>query len=393
MTKIDAWKNQYTRPEDLTRPTRVLVNLDAIAHNYHEFCAHTGSALVMPVVKANAYGHGLVEVAHYLSALNPPYFGVATFEEALSLREAGIDTSILVFGGMYDEQIPLYIAKKLTLTASSVSKLRAIDQAAKALNMQPEVHLKIDTGMERVGIHHYNAGQLIDAALECKNLEIKGIYTHFATADEADSSFSELQLQRFKDVCALAKSKFKHDIICHAANSAATIKFPSAHLDMVRVGIALYGVTPDVNIVHNLQLRPALSWQSRVVYFKVVRAGDPVSYGRAWKPTTDTRIVTVPVGYADGYSRHLSNTAQVRINQQDYPVVGKVCMDQLMVDIGQDSAFNGDTVTLLGDGIDAHKLANWQSSIAYEVLTTIGARVPRAYVFNHEEPHPPQSEH
>lgn len=381
-------REHYTQPADLTRPTRVLVNLDAIAHNYRTFCAHASSSMVMPVIKANAYGHGLVEVARYLSALHPPYFGVATFEEALSLRDAGIDTKILVFGGMYDEQIPLYISRHLTLTASSVSKLQAIDKAGAALGIRPEVHLKIDTGMERVGVHHYNADYLIDAALACENVDIKGVYTHFATADEPDTGFSELQLERFIRVCKLAKERFAQPILCHAANSAATIKFPAAHLDMVRVGIALYGVSPSAQIEHTLPLRPALSWQSRVVYFKVVRTGDSVGYGRAWCPSADTRIVTVPVGYADGYSRSLSNIAQVRINGRNYPVVGKVCMDQCMVDIGQDSAHNGDKVTLLGDDIDAHQLADWQSSIAYEVLTTIGARVPRAYIFDSDSPSP-----
>ncbi len=375
---------RYTQAKDLTRPTQVSVNLSAIAHNYQQFCAHVGDAKVMPVVKANAYGHGLEEVALYLRELAPPYFGVATFEEALSLRDCGIDTPILVFGGMFDEQIPLYIKRKLTLTASSVSKLKSIDKAAEKLGIRPNVHLKIDTGMERVGVHYYNADHLLTAARHCQHVTVTGIYTHFASADEADSSFYNTQLLRFKQVCERAKTELGQLIICHAANSAAAIRYPESHLDMVRVGISLFGVLPALNIRHTLNLRPALTWHSKVVYFKVVRAGDTVSYGGTWAPKTDTRIVTVPVGYADGYSRQLSNIAQVRIHNKYYPVIGKICMDQLMVDIGQDSAFNGDTVTLLGEGIDAHQLASWQSSIAYEVLTTIGSRVPRAYVFDNE---------
>ena len=376
--------HHFTRPDEITRPTQVLVNLDAIAHNYRQFCAHAQSASVMPVIKANAYGHGLVEVAQYLETMRPPYFGVATFEEAICLRDADIRTPILVFGGMYDEQIPEYIKRGLTLTASSISKLNAIDKAGRELGIRPEVHLKFDTGMERVGVHHYNASYLITAALSCTSVDVRGIYTHFATADEADEGYALLQLERFNGICELARSRFDHPLICHTANSAATLKIQQSHLDMVRVGIALYGVVPNPAIAHTLNLRPALSWTSKVVYFKVVRAGDPVSYGRAWRPNTETRLVTVPVGYADGYSRQLSNNALVRINGKEYPVVGKVCMDQFMVDIGEDSAFNGDEVTLIGDGIDAHRLADWQSTIAYEVLTTIGARVPRAYVFDDE---------
>ncbi|MGB0867250.1 MAG: alanine racemase, partial [Granulosicoccaceae bacterium] len=373
---------ELTRPEDVTRPTQVTVNLAAISHNYRELCRLAQSAKVMPVVKANAYGHGLVQVAQHLEELHPPYFGVATFEEAIILRDAGIKTPILVFGGMYDAQIPNYIRRDLALTASSISKLRAIDKAGRELGICPEVHLKIDTGMERVGVHHYNASHLIDAALQCSNVKIKGIYTHFATADEADESFTQLQLKRFKSMKQYALERMRGPLLFHAANSAATLKYPSTHFDMVRVGISLYGVPPSPEIKPAVDLRPAMSWHSKVVYFKVVRAGDTVSYGRAWSPTEDTRVVTVPVGYADGYSRSLSNKARVRINGRDYPVVGKICMDQFMVDIGEDSAFNGDKVTLLGSGIDAHRLAQWRSTIAYEVLTTIGERVPRAYTFD-----------
>lgn len=375
-------KQSYTRPEDITQPTQLLVNLDAIAHNYQQFCKHVRSASVMPVVKANAYGHGLVEVALYLSALNPPYFGVATFEEALSLRDAGIRTPILVFGGIHDTQIPLYIQRDLTLTASSISKLHAIERTGKALGIRPRVHLKVDTGMERVGVHHYNAEHFINTALSCEHLDVTGIYTHFATADEPDQHFFKLQLERFKQVCRTAKRCFGSNILCHAANSAAALKSPESHLDMVRIGISLYGVLPNEKIDPSLDLRPALKWQSKVVYFKIVRAGDPVSYGRAWTPTHETRVITVPVGYADGYSRRLSSRAQVEINNRLYPIIGKICMDQFMVDIGQDSAFNGDTVTLMGDAIDVHQLAEWQATIAYEVLTTIGPRVPRTYTFD-----------
>lgn len=368
------------RPEDLTRSTQVHVDLDAISHNYRQFCSHVGSAKVMPVIKADAYGHGLVQVARHLSHLAPPYFGVATFEEALTLRDAGVTTEILVFGGMDDRQIPLYIENQLTLTASSVSKFRAIDSAAEVLGVQAKVHLKIDTGMERVGVHHYNADQLLQVAVDGKSVAVTGIYTHFATADDGDQAFMLLQLQRFEQICNTARPLFSATLLCHAANSAATLTLPASHMDMVRVGIALYGVLPKFDLQQPLTLHPALSWQSKVVYFKVVRAGNAVSYGCSWRPEQDTRVVTVPVGYADGYARALSNRAQVFINSKHYPVVGAICMDQLMVDIGQDSVFNGDKVELIGAHIDAHQLAQWRATIAYEVITGIGQRVPRAYL-------------
>lgn len=377
-------KKPLPRPADLTRPTQVRVNLDAISHNYRQLRQLAGNALVMPVVKANAYGHGLVEVAQHLEAERPPYFGVATFEEAIALREAGVQTPILVFGGMYDAQIPHYIRQRLALTASSVSKLRAIDRASAELGLRAEVHLKVDTGMERVGVHHYNAHHLVDAALDCEHVDVRGVYTHFATADEDDLDFALLQLERFEHVREYARERLGSRTLFHAANSAATLKLPAAHFDMVRTGIALYGVAPSPQMVPPVPLRTAMSWVSRVVYFKIVRAGDSVSYGRSWRAESDTRVVTVPVGYADGYSRALSNKAQVRINGRRYPVVGTVCMDQLMVDIGDDSAFNGDEVVLMGNGVDAHQLADWQSTIAYEVLTRIGSRVPRCYCFDNQ---------
>lgn len=369
---------------DITRPTRATVDLEAIVHNYRQFCSHARGARVMPVIKANAYGHGLVEVAQTLQHLKPPCFGVATLEEAINLRSANVDTDILVFSAILEEQIPLYINHNISLTASSDSTLLAIEESAKKLGRRPKVHLKIDTGMERIGVHHYHSRDFITTAASCQHVSISGIYTHFATADECDNSYFNLQLERFLTVCQLAKDHLGQSLLCHAANSAATIKFPHCHLDMVRVGISLYGVLPNESIRHTLNLRKALCWSSRIVHLKKIKAGHPVGYGCSWKPDRDTTIATIPVGYADGYKRLLSNTAQVRINTSRHPVVGNICMDQMMVDVGDAEVDIGDKVELLGASIDAHQLAHWQSSIAYEVLTGIGARVPRTFIFSEQ---------
>jgi alanine racemase len=248
------------------------------------------------------------------------------------------------------------------------------------------VHLKIDTGMERIGVHYYNAHILQEAALKCSRcVAVEGIYSHFANADAADLTHARLQLERFNDVLNFYE---KHSLpmpLRHMANSGAILQLPEACLDMVRPGILLYGIHPSAETAHTVPVKPALSWRSRVVYFKVTKPGHPVSYGSTWESDHPVRIVTVPVGYGDGYFRTMSNKAQVIINGKKYPQVGHVCMDQIMVNIENDSAYNGDTVTLIGeDGgehITAADLAEWAGTISYEVLTNINTRVPRVYVY------------
>ena len=366
------------------RPTYVEIDLGRLADNFRAIERRVAPAGVMPILKANAYGHGLVAVAHHLAGLGAAYFGVAFLEEGMLLRQAGITTPILVLGGLAGNQIPLFLEYDLTLTASSVEKLGQINEIAGQSGRPAKVHLKIDTGMERIGVHYYSATQLLEKALNCNHCLVEGIYSHFAMSDAANLDYSRLQLNRFEQVLAFYTERGLPLPLRHIANSGAILQLPESHLDMVRVGILLYGVYPSAETRRTVAVRPVLSWKSRVVYFKVVQPGHPVSYGATWQADGPTRVVTVPAGYGDGYFRALSNKASVIIRGQKYPIIGRVCMDQLMVNIGQQTAYNGDEVILLGEAGDiavtCDDLAEWAGTIPYEILTNINTRVPRRYL-------------
>lgn len=382
---MDALQQLTISSDGVLRPTVVEVNLDRLTENYEAIRRHVAPAQVMPVLKANAYGHGLVAVARHMASLGAPYLGVAFLEEGILLRQAGVRTPILVLGGIIGNQIPLFLEHELTLTASSIEKLEQIDDAARLLGVQARVHLKIDTGMERVGVHYYSADALMEAALSCEHCLVEGIFTHFANSDRADLAYSEMQMARFRQVLDYYESRgLPPPPLRHAANSGAIAQFRPSHLDMVRAGILLYGVYPSAEVPRIVPVRPALSWKSRVVYFKVVRPGHPVSYGSTWQSDHLVRIVTVPVGYGDGYFRSMSGQAEVIIRGKRYPVVGRICMDQCMVNIEWETAYNNDEVILIGSHehgvtITAEELAEWAGTVPYEILTNVNTRVPRVY--------------
>ena len=367
------------------RPTHVRVNLTHLCANLKAIKERVAPAKVMAVIKANAYGHGLDEVARHL-ALHADYFGVAVLEEGILLREMGINTPILVLGGIWEEQIPDFIKHDLTLTASSVERLQQIDTAAEILKKKATVHLKIDTGMERIGVHYYSAHTLQEAALNCKHVDVEGIYSHFANSDATDLSHARLQLARFNEVLSFyEKNSIPTPRLRHMANSGAILQLPAAHFDMVRPGIMLYGVYPSDEVERTVAVTPALSWSSKVVYFKVTKPEHPVSYGSTWQSDVNTRVATVPVGYGDGYFRSMSNKAEVIIRGVKLPQVGRICMDQMVVNLGADgTGYNGDEVVLIGqqgeERITAEDLARWAGTIPYEILTNINTRVPRVYV-------------
>ena len=366
------------------RPTYLEVDLERLAANYRAIAAHVAPARVMPILKANAYGHGLVEVAQKLEAIGAPYVGVAYLEEGLRLREHGVRLPVLVMGGIVGSQVPRFITNDLTLTASSVDKLRVIDDHAAALRRPARVHLKIDTGMERIGVHWYSAEKLLEESLKCRHLEVEGIFTHFANADERDLTHARLQLERFAEVLSFYERRSLPAPLRHAANSGAILQMPDSHFDLVRPGILFYGASPSLDIPLTIPVRQALRWLTSVVYFKVVKPGNPVSYGSSWTPSELTRVVTLPAGYGDGYMRAMSGKAHVILRGKRYPVVGRICMDQMMVSIGMDSAYNGDEAVLLGcsgeASISIEELASWAGTIPHEVLTSINTRVPRVYL-------------
>ena len=365
------------------RPTVAEVDFSALQHNFKGVQQLCGSAKILATVKANAYGHGLIPVSKKLLELGAYGLGVAFLEEGIALRRAGIKAPILVLGGIIGNQIEHFLHWDLMITASSVWKLEQIEETAQALNKRAKIHLKIDTGMERIGIHHYHADQLFDAAQKCQHCDIEGVFSHFAASHAADEGFTKLQLHRFEEALDYFPRHGLPMPCRHIANSGAVLQHADAILDMVRPGIMLYGVYPDTETRKTVPLRPVLSLKSRVVYFKVVPQGVPVGYDGSFVAPEQTRVVTIPVGYGDGYRRGLSNKAQVLIHGKRYPVIGRVSMDQTMVNIGWDSAYNNDEVTLIGaqgsECITCEELAELLDTSPYEILTGINTRVPRIY--------------
>jgi len=370
--------------EGVLRPTHVEVDLGALARNHQRIVEHVAPAVVMPILKANAYGHGLVEVARAFDRQGVGYLGVAYLEEGILLRRAGVTAPILVLGGIVGTQVPLFFDHDLTVTVPSIEKLHQVNEAAEAARCRARVHLKVDTGMERIGTHWYNAERLLDETLACPHVDVEGIYSHLANSDAADLTDARRQLDRFGEVLAWYECRSVETPMRHVANSGAILQVPEAHLDVVRPGILSFGIYPSTEVSRSIPVEPVLSWTTQVVYFKVVEAGSPVSYGSTWRSDHPVRLVTIPVGYGDGYSRIMSDRAHVLIRGRRYPVVGRICMDQSMVNIEWDTAYNGDQVTLIGrdgdEAIGVDDLAEWMGTIPYEVLTNISARVPRVYV-------------
>jgi alanine racemase len=362
------------------RPTYLEVNLPQLRKNLEAIRAHVAPAKVMPMVKANAYGHGVDGIAPFIEPY-VDYLGVAIVEEGIHLREMGIRKPILVAGATMADQIPLFAEFDLTLTGSSIDLLEVADKVSRSTGSRIKTHLKIDTGMERVGVREYEAENFILKASAYSHIVIEGIYTHLANSEAADKTYSKMQLERFQEVLDLYhKHSLPVPALRHVCNSGGILNLSEAYFDMVRAGIMFYGVYPGAEVEKVVDVRPALTWRSRVAYSKRTLPGRPVSYGSRWQAETETSIVTVPCGYADGYFRRMTNHAQVLIRQKKYPQVGTICMDQFMVNVGDDDINAGDEVILLGEGIRAEDLAQWVGTNAYEVLTHISERVPRVYI-------------
>ncbi len=371
------------------RPTYLEVNLNQLKQNLENIRAHVASAKVLVVLKANAYGHGVDGVAPFIAPF-ADYIGVAIPEEGIHIRNMGIATPILVMGGTLPEQLPAFLEFDLTLAASSLDLLESAEQLSASTGKRLKAHLKIDTGMERIGVREYEAEALIEKSLSCKHVDVEGIFTHFANSEEmalrgvkqtSPMTSAALQLERFEEVLSIYEKRSEpHPQIRHTANSGATLLMPESYYDMVRPGVLFYGIYPGRDIEQTIEVKPALTWKSKVVFSKITQPGRGVSYGSLWHPEAESRIATIPCGYADGYFRRMTNQAQVIINGKKYPQVGRICMDQFMVNAGNDDVKVGDEVTLLGNGIRAEDLADWVGTNEYEVMTNISARVPRVFV-------------
>ena len=370
---------------DPIRPTEARVDLSRLSENLRRLRDAIGPRVAaMAVVKADAYGHGAVPVARLLEGAGVRGFGVATVEEGVELRRAGIRVPVLVMGAAFGTQHREVVEHDLTPMVGDAGDVDHFAASARAAGRARfSVHVKVDTGMSRLGVTEAGFDDFIRRCAAHSSIRVDGLATHFACAEEADGGFTEQQLQRFIACLDRARAMGADPQLIHAANSAAALRFPATRFDLIRPGIVLYGVRPSEH-VPDPGFCPALSLHSRVNAIREVPAGTPVSYGGTFVCARRSRIATLPVGYADGYPRALGNRAEVLVRGRRAPVVGTVCMDLTMIDVTDVPAASvGDPVILIGEegdeAIAPEDLAGWAGTIPYEILAGISKRVPRIY--------------
>ena len=360
------------------------IDLAAIRHNVGVMKSRVaGGARFLAVVKADAYGHGAVPVAKAALEAGADMLAVAIPEEGIELREAGIAAPILVLGGIEESAAEAVVQNDLTQVVFDERRIRALAQAGQKLGRCASVHLKLDTGMNRIGVRTAEEAQALTQLIDSlPGVALTGCFTHMATADEPDPTGTLRQIERFEALCKAVKAAHPGEIICHGANTASIFRYPQLHADMVRGGLALYGYPP---VPEATGLQPAMRWVTRGIYVKTIAPGDRVSYGGTFEATRPTVVMTLPVGYADGYRRGISGKGCVLVRGRRAPILGRVCMDQMMVDVTDiPGAQEGDEAVLLGrqgeEQIDAEEMAAWLDTISYEVLCSPSKRVPRVYV-------------
>lgn len=382
--------NIIKEPSYPIRPTLCEIDLAAVRNNLSIIRRRVGSACkIMAVVKADAYGHGATPVAKLMETDNVDFFAVAMLEEALRLREDGIKTPIIILGGILDGQEGALFDYDLTPLAFSLETMRRIEEEGARRATQKKVHIKIDTGMGRLGIQPEEVDSFFREVSTLKHIELEGVATHLSCADftpgSREAAFTDLQVERFKECIAAIKSLGFEIPLIHAANSAAIFNFPDSIFNLVRPGIMLYGSYPSPLVKKIAGLKGAMSFKTKIIDLKDVDEGFGVSYGRTFITSARQRIAVVPVGYADGYRRELSNKGEALVRGKRASVAGKVCMDMTMLDVtGIKGAQNGDEVYLFGGeganaiGIDEFALA--VGTIPYEIMCGISQRVPRIYL-------------
>ncbi|MGA7690647.1 MAG: alanine racemase [Jiangellales bacterium] len=367
----------------------VEVDLGAVRDNVAVLAAKARPAATMAVVKADAYGHGLVPVARAAQAGGATWLGTAVLAEALALREAGLTGRILAWLSAPGDEYDAALDADIDVAAYADWQLDEIAEAARRTGRQARVHLKADTGLTRGGVMPTDWPGALDrcAALEAEGvLAVVGVWTHFAYADAPGHPTIAAQLDAFRHAVELAHRSGLRPEVCHAANSAATLTLPEAHFDLVRPGLAVYGLSPipEVASADELGLRPAMRLSAQVALVKTVPPHEGVSYGHTYTTTDDTQVALVPLGYADGVPRHASNTGPVRVGGATFPVAGRVCMDQIVLDIGDVPVAPGDTAVLFSDGRDGEPTAqDWAQAagtISYEIVTRVSSRLPRRFV-------------
>ncbi|OPX86767.1 MAG: Alanine racemase [Pelotomaculum sp. PtaB.Bin104] len=368
-------------------PVWAEINLGAIAHNVREIRRVTAPlAKVLAVVKANGYGHGAVEVSRVALANGTDWLGVARVAEGVALREAGIEAPVLILGYSPPEQSEEVVRYRLSQTVYTYDMALALAKAAGREGARARVHVKVDTGMGRIGwVSGPATVQAILKLARIPHIEIEGIFTHFAAADTIEQEYTRTQLERFLDITAALQREGLEVPLKHAANSPALLKFPETHLDLVRAGIIIYGLYPAENFEQGqVRLRPAMSLKAKVAYIKEVPSGFNVSYGCTYTTSEPSVIATISVGYADGYSRRLSSRGEVLLHGCRAPVIGRVCMDQIMVDVSHIPGVKmGDEAVLIGsqgsEEISADEIAEKLNTINYEVVCMVNHRVHRLF--------------
>ena len=353
------------------------IDMNAVEHNYNQI-----KGPVCCVVKANAYGHGAIQLAKLYEKLGVFYFAVSNIEEAIQLRNAGITKPILILGYSPVECVKELSKYNISQCVYSLDYANALSKECIKNNVNINIHIKIDTGMGRIGFQYKNNHNDLEDALKACKLEgfrLEGIFTHFAVSDEGINDYTNKQYNYFINAIEYFKNNGIVFKICHCANSAAIIDYPTYHLDMVRAGIMLYGVNPTNN--NNIDLKPVLTLKSIVSNVKEVKKGDSISYGRTYIADKDMRVATIPIGYADGFYRSNTNN-YVYINDKKCRILGRICMDQIMVE--SEDAKIGDIVEIYGSHIKVEDVAKYNHTIPYEILCSIGQRVPRVYIYNNE---------
>lgn len=367
------------------------INLDAIGNNIREIKSRIkAETQLLAVVKADAYGHGAEEVAKVCLYNGADQLAVATCDEGVQIRQWSIQVPVLILGNTVEGQLETVVNYNLTQAVFRYETAKLMSDIAKKLNKTALVHIKIDTGMSRIGFLPTDESiEEIERIFALPNLKVTGIFTHFATADEKDKTFTNVQYKRFRFVTDKLEKKGYKSFIRHCANSGAILDMPNLQLDMVRAGIIIYGMYPSSEVSHPINLIPAMSLKSQISYVKYLEENVSVGYGRTYFTTRKTKVATVPIGYADGYSRAFSNRARVIVNGHYAPVIGNVCMDQMMINVSDIPDVNeGDSVIIMGsDGkntVSAEELAAVSGTINYEIVCNVGKRVPRVYIKNGE---------
>jgi len=372
------------------RPTIAEINISALRHNFHEVKKVTPPGCgMLAVVKADAYGHGFMDISLELESLGVSAFGVAFLAEGIQLRKSGIDRPILILGGLYPGQEKKCVGFNLSTAVFSLEQAQALNDAAGRLYRKAKVHLKVDTGMGRLGVTRGEAKALLGELKKLKHIELEGLFSHFASADELDESgtnYTAHQVEIFAEVLQMAKEQGFAPGYVHIANSAAVFSVALPFCNLVRPGIVLYGALPSADFKEKINVKPVMNLKSRIAMLKWVEPDTSISYARRYVSKNKALIASVPVGYADGYNRALTNKGEVLIRGWRAKVAGTVCMDWIMLDVTNVPGVQvGDEVTVLGcdergNCVRAEELAEWAGTIPYEIFCGISKRVPRVYL-------------